>query len=129
MLSEVPKVRQDTGEPFRRWFTDEYFDLIVWYEPSGAFFGFQLCYSRLNRERALTWIRGRGYTHKRVSYMEGPTTVGGSPLLIPDGVFEYRTVADRFREEAKRLEPELVQFVLEKLLRYPEKNETKGVRQ
>lgn len=32
------------GDYKRSWMTDEYFDLIVWYEPGNAIHGFQLCY-------------------------------------------------------------------------------------
>ena len=32
MLVEYRNVRQIRGEGHRRWFSDEYFDLIVWYD-------------------------------------------------------------------------------------------------
>ena len=31
MLTEIQNARQIAGEGVRRWFTDDYFDLIVWY--------------------------------------------------------------------------------------------------
>jgi len=31
MLSEIEHTRQIPNEGYRRWFTDESFDLIVWY--------------------------------------------------------------------------------------------------
>ena len=43
MLTPAPK-RKINGDYERRWMADDYFDLIVWYEPSGAgVHGFQLC--------------------------------------------------------------------------------------
>ena len=64
MLAEIQGSRQIPGEGFRRWFTDEYFDLIAWYETPAAkdarpgamkeLKGFQLCYDKTGRERALT---------------------------------------------------------------------------
>jgi len=30
MLCEIKNVKQYDGEPQRRWFVDDYFDLIVW---------------------------------------------------------------------------------------------------
>jgi len=40
MLGEIRNVRQIEGEGTRRWFTDRYFDLIVWYDDSGSLTGF-----------------------------------------------------------------------------------------
>ncbi len=34
MLKELEDIKQFAGEPKRRWFTDEYFDLIVWQDES-----------------------------------------------------------------------------------------------
>jgi hypothetical protein len=57
MLSEVRDVRQDPGG-VRRWWNDESFDLIVWYDTAGgAIRGYQLCYNRGADEHALTWTR------------------------------------------------------------------------
>ena len=55
MLAEIRNARQIAGEDFRRWFTDEEFDLIVWYGDDRSLVGFQLCYDKQDRERALTW--------------------------------------------------------------------------
>jgi hypothetical protein len=44
---------------------DDYFDLIVWYEPDGGVHGFQLCYDKPGRERALTWTLVDGFRHGR----------------------------------------------------------------
>jgi len=55
MLTEIRNARQVEGEGFRRWFTDDYFDLIVWYGDQNAMIGFQLCYDKQGKERALTW--------------------------------------------------------------------------
>ena len=43
MLQEWKQARQRPEEGDRRWFRDERFDLIIWYE-SGVIVGFQLCY-------------------------------------------------------------------------------------
>ncbi len=63
-LSENRSVRQRPEEGFRRWFVNEYFDIIIWYEsrhtpPTG----FQLCYDRHANERAFTWQRGKQSSH------------------------------------------------------------------
>ena len=51
MLSEVA-TRQSTREPRRRWFSDDDFDLVVWFSDSGVIVGFELCYDRSRVERA-----------------------------------------------------------------------------
>ncbi|MFW5812247.1 MAG: hypothetical protein ACOCWS_04610, partial [Alkalispirochaetaceae bacterium] len=67
MLSEIKPVRQVPGEGFRRWFTDEEMDLIVWYdgEDQEQIEGFQLCYDKEVLERALTWRPEAGFTHHK----------------------------------------------------------------
>jgi hypothetical protein len=48
MLNEIANPRQIPGEGPRRWFTDSYFDLIVWYQgASSSIAGFQLCYDKV----------------------------------------------------------------------------------
>ncbi len=42
MIVEKKDARQIENEGFRRWFTDDFFDLIVWYE-NKEITGFQLC--------------------------------------------------------------------------------------
>ena len=66
MLSEIRNARQVEGEGFRRWFTDDYFDLIVWYGNDRRLIGFQLCYDKQERERALTWTLEHGFQHNRI---------------------------------------------------------------
>jgi len=39
MLREIRDVRQVSGEPMRRWFSDEDFDLIVWLDPEDRIIG------------------------------------------------------------------------------------------
>ena len=42
MLKEYTHVRQIQGESKRRWFSDRYFDLIVWFGEQDEIVGFQL---------------------------------------------------------------------------------------
>lgn len=50
----------------RRYISDDYFDLFVWYEADGQVHGFQLCYDKQRRQRALTWKRDQGFWHARI---------------------------------------------------------------
>ena len=118
MLTETKDVRQIPDEGFRRWFSDGDFDLIVWYA-AGKIDGFQLCYDKGHRERALTWHRPRRYLHTRVD--DGDRTEGYkmTPILVRDGVFEHEQVAERFRAASANIDPEIAHLVHSTLLAYP----------
>ena len=45
MLDAAPK-RHVHGDYDRRWLSDDYFDLIVWYTSTNTVHGFQLCYDK-----------------------------------------------------------------------------------
>ena len=119
MLSEIRNPRQIEGEGRRRWFTDDYFDLIVWYDLSGELAGFQLCYDKARTERALTWRRDQGYSHERVDEGEIPGRAKMSPVLVPDGAFPRNGVAERFFEASAQIDPEIRELVYDRLLRFP----------
>jgi len=116
MLKEAMHVMQVKGEPRRRWFDDEYFDLIVWFEPGSEIWGFQLCYDRERKPRALTWTRQHGYKHTGID--DGEHAVGASksaPVLVADGAFDAPSVSARFEAAAGDVPPAILAFVLERL--------------
>ena len=122
MLVEVEKARQIENEGFRRWFTDDFFDLIVWYDERREIGGFQLCYDKQQNERAVTWRRDGGFSHHRVD--DGETTRGlaghpMSPILLDDGEFDKHPIAERFRSASANIEPSLAGFVYKRMLGYP----------
>ncbi len=120
MLKEYKIVRQIKGEASRRWFSDEYFDLIAWFHEQGEIVGFQLCYDIERFPRALTWKQEGGYTHHRIDNGENrPGKMKASPILVADGIFDPLPVAERFKNESLLLEPSLAEFVYQKLLSYP----------
>ncbi len=82
MLHELQKVRQVPGEGRRRWFTDAYFDLIVWYAEDGGLAGFQLCYDKQGWERAFTWRQGHACVHEAMDSGETPGHSKMSPVLM-----------------------------------------------
>lgn len=119
MLSEVQNARQVAGEGFRRWFTDRDMDLIVWYEDDGSFSGFQLCYDKERRERALSWRARGGFLHEKVDDGEGWIGPKMTPVLVPDGAFDKAAVAASFRQKAEGIDAGIVSFVDGKIGSYP----------
>jgi hypothetical protein len=120
MLTEIRDVRQHPGEPRRRWFRSNSEDLIVWYASDDSLVGFQLCYNRHRGERALTWMKDKGYSHLKVDDGETePLTMKRAPILEPDGMFEPVTALDRFNSAATSLPEEIRQFVVGKIRDYP----------
>jgi hypothetical protein len=118
MLVEVTDVQQVPGDPRRRWFMDEYFDLIVWYAGE-SISGFQLCYDKTIKERALTWHGVKGFSHERIDDGEIPGRYKMTPVLVPDGQFDSEQIASRFRRESSAIDPGVARFVLEVLSQYP----------
>lgn len=119
MLKENPEVRQIPGDPPRRWFSDDFFDLIVWFAPDGSIYGFQLCYDREFKPRALTWMKDAGYRHEGID--DGDDPVGGhksSPILVQDGIFNRDDIGKRFEAEGAGLPREILAKVLEKVREY-----------
>jgi hypothetical protein len=100
--------------------SDDYFDLIVWYEPSNAIHGFQLCYGKPRNERALTWLRDRGFMHNKIDTGEFGLMWGASPILVPDGSFPTAEVKREFEKRSGELPKALTRFVLAKISRYPD---------
>ena len=104
MLREQP-ARSPDGGLSRRWFADDFFDLYVWSDASGAIVGFQLCYGKPDAEHALDWTPD-GFSHHAVDPGEDDprdplasplygdlaglpplfVTVGGDEALLDDAV-------------------------------------------
>ena len=113
------KKKKVRGDYKRSWMSDEYFDLIVWYKASNAIYGFQLCYDKANRERALTWLADRSFAHMEIDSGE-PSGMfwGSSPILVPDGSFPAADVIREFRVRSEHLPKSLRNFVMAKLKQF-----------
>ena len=118
MLIEAKEVKQYDGEGYRRWFTDNYFDLIVWYKDD-SIIGFQLCYDKEVKERSVTWIKNKGFAHNKIDDGEIPGHAKMTPILVPDGIFNKEKIADKFKKESKKIDAEISAFIYSKLITYP----------
>jgi hypothetical protein len=119
MLIEIDDVKQYDDEGHRRWFTDDYFDLIIWYNDDNSMYGFQLCYDKQESERSLTWIEGQGFSHNKIDAGEAPGRSKMSPILVPDGLFDKDAIAERFKNTSKKIDRDISAFVYTKLITYP----------
>ncbi|MEW5816915.1 MAG: hypothetical protein AB1798_16155 [Spirochaetota bacterium] len=118
MLVEFKDVRQIKGEGYRRWFKDDFFDLIVWYTEDGKIYGFQLCYDKFGNERAVTWDEDHGYRHHKIDDGEIPGQSKMTPILIQDGIFSKNEIAERFKGAGGQVDQDLVDFVYRQLKDY-----------
>lgn len=117
MLKNQP-IRPVARDLDRRWISDDYFDLIVWYEPGGAIHGFQLCYDKSGHERALTWMRDRGFRHTGIDSGEACPNANRTPILVAGGAFPAAQVREEFMARGKQLPAEIRDLVLERLADY-----------
>jgi hypothetical protein len=118
MLTEYPTTRPSAGAQ-RRWFCDEYFDLIVWFADDSTIWGFQLCYDRGRSERAFTWTSAAGYSHDRIDDGEDSPTKNRSPILVPDGTFDAPAILTRLIGSSATRDRGVRKFVMEKIRSYP----------
>jgi hypothetical protein len=127
MLYEFHDVKQYPEEGFRRWFLDDYFDLIIWYDNNQNLIGFQLCYDKNFNEHAITWHKNPqndngSYIHTRVDSGDLTFHAKGTPILAADGQFAKLDISQKFKEASQKIEPEIAQFVYQKLLTYQNKD-------
>jgi len=114
MLRNSP-IRNVERDFARRWISDDYFDLIVWYAEDGSTYGFQLCYDKSGDERAVTWTRERTLTHSIVDPGEDKPTANRTPMLRRGGAFDRERVLAEFLERSSELDPAIRELVLTKL--------------
>ena len=111
MLTEVRNVRQIRGEGTRRWFTDPYFDLIVWFADGGSLLGFQLCYDKQGRERVFTWRKDHGCQHECIDAGDAPGQSRMSPVIVAEDSLPVDRVAELFLKESAHIDPEIACMV------------------
>lgn len=118
MLEEVAHVTQYEQGKYRRWFHDEFFDLYTWETPDGDMIGFQLCYDKEDKQRALRWSHKGGFRHEGVDQPEDKPGRAASAIFVADGIFDPNNIGSRFSAEANVLPVKIKTFVGEKILAY-----------
>lgn len=103
----------------RRWFEDDYFDLILWTDSSGTPRSLQLCYAKSDSERVLTWDHTSGYVHFRVERGEAHGYSNPPSTLWPADGYAHATVLSEFQERSSDLPASVRDFVLAALRAAP----------
>jgi hypothetical protein len=117
-MIEMANVRQIPNDYFRRWFSDENFDLVAWDRPNGTLFGFQLSYDKGGVEKALTWRCDRGISHSRVDTGESSPLENRTPTLTPlEGHANMAGLLARFEHLDKEAIPADLQALVHRKIR------------
>ncbi len=116
MLKEIEHVEQNDPGLIRRWFVDDYFELILWADADGTSVEMQLCYDRKRFERVMIWRQGSGFKHQQVDDGEDrPGKAKATPIFIPDGEFDWQSLAERFQAASTEIDQAVAQFVGERI--------------
>jgi hypothetical protein len=118
MLNEIADVTQYETGKHRRWFHSDEYDLYTWENYDGVLQGFQLCYAKLGKERALRWSPEAGYSHEGVDSPEDKPGRSMSALFVADGVFDAENVATNFENATLEMPKKIRNFVLERIRAY-----------
>ena len=114
-LREWKDIHQRPGEDRRRCFTNETFELFLFYGPDGAVRDVHLLYLLEGSSlHALLWSPDRGYAHHSVDAGErdGYTHNMGRSFSGAEVDFDKAAVLDRFTRAAGGLEPEVRDLAL-----------------
>lgn len=115
MLREITPVKQHKDDFRRRWFEDEFFDLIVWYDEHQGIVGFQLCYDKSGNEHALTFLEERGYSHHRIDAGGKSVWETKAPVLTAGGAFPQQRVVESFVAGSKAIDSSVADYVVQKI--------------
>lgn len=122
MLRPISTNKQaNTAE--RLWFRDHDNDLFVWLNESRHPVGFQFSYrtySEIYSEHAINWQKDKGYTYGKID--DGEHADGDykmTPIMVPDGLFESKKIAERFKSISTEIDKDIKDFVYQKLCDYP----------
>jgi hypothetical protein len=114
-MLQVAPIKAVEGDFPRKWMTDDYFDLYVWYEENGSIHGLQLCYDKKDDPRALTWLQAGAMRHNRIDDGEESPEANRSPILTDACPFHLEPLRTEFLTRAANIESEIRALVVEKI--------------
>ena len=118
MLHEIVVAQKEKGI-FRRWFQNDYFDIIVWYNLNTKLIhGFQLCYNISQDEHSLTWMADQGFTHSKIDDGKRPFRHPSAPLLIEDGLFPAEIILNKFIDSCIDIDKNISRLIINKIIEF-----------
>ena len=119
MIEEYKNIRQIENDVFRRYFSDQYFELYIFYKLNKEdITGFQLIYKKGKSQRVYTWMQDQGFKHSKIDDGDDKTGRNRSPILVDDGLFDKKNILKKFIKSSQNIEKKLVDFIVEKILEY-----------
>jgi hypothetical protein len=119
-VREFVNIRQVPGEPRRRWFFSDEFDLILWFGEDGGFAGFELCYDKSGVERSISWRPDSGFEHMAVDAGEDRSGKHkAAPIMVMDRRFNAMRVLSTLVDECRSIPPEIAAYVVRTLETHP----------
>ena len=115
MLTEQ-RNHQPNDKLNRRWFSDDFFDLIVWENKQGEIIQFELCYDVNKNEHSFCWHKDKGHGHLKVDDGEITGRHKMSPIFLPDGHFDSKTIAYKFIKASTSIDTKVADFVHQKII-------------
>ena len=121
LLHENKEVRQRPEEGYRRWFVNDYFDIILWYDHEGGeLTGFQVCFSKNKDERAFSWQKNE---YASSHYVSDPVRETGTSGLATNILYGYAGIIPgetirRLKDEKGELDDEILSLILESIETY-----------
>ena len=116
-MIEIRNVYQKYGDPFRRWFSDDYFDLIIWENDKEQLIGFQLCYDIKGNEKAITFSDDK-FSHNKIDQGEDNPNKNLTPILVADGVFDKQSILSKFEKDSTNIDDQVREYVINKIREY-----------
>lgn len=110
MLTDAP-LTPIPGDYDRKWISDDYFDLIVWFDSGNRIHGFQLLYDRDNEAKALTYRNGQRLAAQYVDLGEDNPAKNQTPVVGSALEFDRATLLAEFDRRGRRLPRRIRRFV------------------
>lgn len=109
------------NDPARLWFRDQEHDLFIWVNRQNEPIAFQFSNDRNSSEHSINWSLDRGYSHDRIDTGEAADgRYKMTPIMVPDGRFDNRKIAERFKAVSADLPSDFSEFIYRTLIAYEE---------
>jgi hypothetical protein len=115
MFYEIRGVKQEPGEPLRRWFQTDDMDLTVWMNGQDLV-RFQLSYNRHLGEKTVLWSSREGFSHHLIDDGEQePGHYKASPIVTDDLPLDFNEVIHSLKKAMSGEQDRLFDVILELL--------------